>query len=252
MPKYKRIIVLISIVGVMATSMISVITSCSSADADARIEQTNKAKTVKSKDIKNITMEDVRKEELRMESEYTRKEQEVMVVNMLCTICNAQIEFKKQHIKDQNKNGIGEYASNTELINFIKAEKEKKSEFSKRILPELYLSLGEEGNLFIMGFNEYCYRVFIPEEPEMQEQYWLGMANRKFKSRPNYFYYNKIDMIFYTDENLSKLFKDMRMPDEICKDPWALRRIFFGKPIKSPINTALWKVLSDNHLLTTF
>ncbi|MFH1231107.1 MAG: hypothetical protein V1709_06375 [Planctomycetota bacterium] len=273
MPKYKRIIVLISIIGVMATSMISVITSCSSSSADTHIEQTNKGtKNIKKENAKDNDnyRKAVIEQSLRQELSDAKRRTKKNVVFWLCAISMAQDEFKKQRVKDQNKNGIGEYASNTELIDFLKAEREKKSEFSKRLLLN-DSDIGEGGNFIRDGIMfMYLHRIFIPEEPDMQEQYWLARAIRDPKDplaefglpefqhifreassqlRRSYFYYNKIDMIFYTDCDLSEAFElELGLDkDKEYQDPWTLKRIFFEEPFKSPINTVIWKVLGMPH-----
>ncbi|MEW6026992.1 MAG: hypothetical protein AB1599_06845 [Planctomycetota bacterium] len=114
--------------------------------------------------------------------------------------------------------------------------------------PVFYYYIGEEGNLFQKGLYHYCYRVFIPEEPEMQEQFWLGLVIRtpeeSYKHSRSYFIYSKSDIIFYTDQDLSKTFE--HLPDEEYRNPWSLKRIFFGEPFISPIDTSRWKILGRN------
>jgi len=262
MPKYKRIIVLIFIIGVVTTSMISVITSCSQTGA-SHIDQTNnKAKKVKSEDtVDDSFWGKTLKGTQRREIEYNRFLNEAMQVYNFCSIVFAQTEFKKQRVKDQNKNGIGEYASNTELVDFIKAERKKKSEVGKRLLPDCSTkNIGTGDNLIELDSlpDDYSFRVFIPEEVEMQEQYWLakaiipnpdrGGSLREYYCR-SYFYYSKMEMIFYADVDFLKLYSVFKNSKklEAYQDPWTLRTIFFGEPFKSPINTTLWKVLDDSN-----
>lgn len=262
MSKYKRIIVLISIIGVVTTSMISVIISCLQTDASPVDQTNNKAKKVESEDTEDDSLWGIMPKEIqRRETEYNRFQSEKRQVYHFCSIVFAQTEFKKQRVKDQNKNGIGEYASNTELVDFIKTERKKKSEVSKRLLPDCSTKeIGAGDNLIDMDILPYHYsfRVFIPEEPEMQEQYWLAKANiqnpdkdgsfRGYYCR-SYFYYSKTEMIFYTDVDLLKLYSVFKKSKEFAayQDPWTLRTIFFGEPFKSPINTALWKVLDGSN-----
>jgi len=232
MLKGKKIIIIMSIIGVIAISMIGIIASLSLADPDIR--QTS-------------------------EWRHRRQQEERIVVGTFCSIYRAQNEFKERRLKDQNKNKIGEYASNTELLNYIIMEGKKSCELGvpnmmSRLLYDFY-PIGEKGNL--VDACDYSYRVFVPEEPELQERYWLGIAlprledewRGKIFSTRSYFCYSKLDMIFYTDENLLKVFTRDPLSAKMYQDPWTPRKIFFEEPFKTPIDTSIWKVLDSSHLI---
>ena len=176
---------------------------------------------------------------------------ECFAVKKLREIYGLQELFKSQKVKDQNHNGIGEYGTTDELIKYL-LEKENKIELTKMGLMELATDfvVGKEGNIVYDG--AHVYRVFIPSTVDEQERYWLCFAIpppglwRERTWEQSYFLDNKRDIIFYAEnDSLKKLKLSAKDQD----DPWSLKRIFWGEPFKSPIDTSIWKILDSSHLI---
>jgi len=155
--------------------------------------------------------------------------------NAFHKIYSAQEEFRNAKIKDQNNNGMGEYATSSELAEYLYGKGKDKTDLPKRF------PLGREGDF--LHCSAYKFRMFIPNQIDAQEKYWLCLAVPEPNSKTtgygrSYFLDNKRDIIFYAEKSSLDELKGL--------DKWSLGKIFCGEPFRSPIDTSRWKILNSN------
>lgn len=155
---------------------------------------------------------------------------EHLTLRKLFKIYEVQEEFKSAKIKDQNKNGIGEYANTLELVLYMDKKEKYKNYHTSWDIRYDSLQINE---------SDYIFHVFLPTQVDEKEGYWLCLAipgdyASKGSYGRSYFLDNKNDIIFYAERDSMEELKE--------SDKWSLKRIFLGEPFKSPIDTNRWKI----------
>lgn len=149
---------------------------------------------------------------------------ENIVIDTLNRIYEFQQDFKNDKIVDKNNNGIGEYATIYELVEYMRKKKDS---------ARLYALYKED---LIMRSATY-YKIILPLDVVLREKTWVGLAIPDSRTGIGYkrtYYLDEKGIIFFTPEDFS---------GEISNEQWLLNKVFEDEPFKSAINTSIWKIL---------
>ncbi|MFH1227846.1 MAG: hypothetical protein V1701_08075 [Planctomycetota bacterium] len=146
------------------------------------------------------------------------------VIDTFSRLYEFQQDFKNAKIIDNNNNGVGEYATTYELVEYIRKKKDRMFRFDAVYRED-----------FIMR-SSTRYRIFLSSEIILREKKWVCLAIPEPRSKIGYrwtYYLDEGGIIFFTPEDLS---------EKISDDQWLLNKVFLGEPFKSPLNTLRWKI----------
>jgi hypothetical protein len=152
---------------------------------------------------------------------------ENVVIDTLSRIYEFQQDFKRDKIVDNNNNGIGEYATTYELVEYMREKKDNAC---------LYALYKED---LIMRSATY-HKIILPLEVALREKTWVGLAIPDPHTGIGYkrtYYLDERGIIFFTPEDLS---------GKISDEQWLLNEVFGGEPFKSPLDTSMWKILDHS------